>query len=75
MRFVREKMKTKNTPKLPTHRENTEKQLFDIGFLFMGLFGFFFLNPFRRGGLASQCNKTISLHHATKHEIKVYKGS
>ena len=38
---VREKMKTKKAPKLPTHREYTEKQLFGTCFFFMGLFGFF----------------------------------
>jgi hypothetical protein len=35
------KMKTKKAPKLPTHREYTEKQLFGTCFFFMGLFGFF----------------------------------
>ena len=32
------------------------------------------ISAFRRGGLASQCNRIISLHHTTKHEIKVYKS-
>ena len=31
-------------------------------------------SAFRRGGLASQCNRIISLHHTTKHEIEVYKS-
>ena len=30
-------------------------------------------SAFRRGGLASQCNRITSQHHTTKHEIKVHK--
>ena len=31
-----------------------------------------YISAFRRGGLANQWNKIISLHHTTKHEIKVH---
>ena len=31
-------------------------------------------SAFRRGGLASQCKRILSLHHTTKHEITVYKS-
>ena len=31
-------------------------------------------SAFRRGGLANKHNRTISLHHATKHEIKIHKS-
>ena len=30
-------------------------------------------SAFRRGGLASQCNRIIILHHTTKHAMIVYK--
>jgi hypothetical protein len=40
MHFLGEKMKTKDTPKLSTHRENT-KDNFSILAFFIGWFGFF----------------------------------
>ena len=55
--FYQKKLKTKSAPKLPTHQENTEKQLFDIG-LCHGFVWAFFL-----GGWAAASDPDTSKAH------------